>query len=77
MAEISRRTKAPCLYRRSTRPKVSNRPDFAIMAGVLIACFSFKLPDDVFEPGEQRPQKKGTKGASKKRGASEVTSVEP
>ncbi|OAQ68243.1 poly(A) polymerase [Pochonia chlamydosporia 170] len=32
---------------------------------------NFKLPDDVFEPGEQRPQKKGTKGASKKRGASE------
>ncbi|OAA44897.1 Poly(A) polymerase [Metarhizium rileyi] len=32
---------------------------------------NFNLPGDVFETGEKRPQKKGTKGASKKRGPSE------
>ncbi|KHO00872.1 Poly(A) polymerase [Metarhizium album ARSEF 1941] len=32
---------------------------------------NFNLPGDVFEAGEKRPQKKGAKVASKKRGASE------
>lgn len=34
--------------------------------------FSFNLPSDVFDIGEKKPQKKG---ASKKRGPSEVTIV--
>lgn len=36
---------------------------------------SFNLPSDVFDIGEKKPQKKGAKGASKKRGPSEVTIV--
>ncbi|KFG83336.1 Poly(A) polymerase [Metarhizium anisopliae] len=36
---------------------------------------NFNLPSDVFDIGEKKPQKKGAKGASKKRGPSEVTIV--
>lgn len=50
------------------------RPETLVWGKKTDTVRSVNLPDDVFEVGEKKPQKKGTKGTldSKKRGPSEV-----
>lgn len=74
LEEISRRPAAISISRCTARSKVSYLATALFNPRIPIDCWqSFNLPDDVFEAGETKPQKKSAKSlANKKRGPTEV-----